>query len=152
MLHRHSQRRTCDTVHVQQWTRTCATRARVRMAVHVPCHPLVTSNSTSVSVLMAHQGPTARVRTYYTALNKEFESVFDKYSRIKANLLYVDDVATAVITNACYSQPCLNGGTCQAAWYDSNIFWCTCPIFYVGLQCECTYSSLLHLHRIYTSM
>ncbi len=39
-----------------------------------------------------------------------------------------------VATNPCYTNPCVNGGTCQVAGI--NLFRCVCPIGFNGIQCE----------------
>lgn len=35
--------------------------------------------------------------------------------------------------DACFSSPCLNGGTCQS---NGNSFFCTCANFYSGTTCQ----------------
>jgi hypothetical protein len=39
-----------------------------------------------------------------------------------------------VATNPCYTNPCVNGGTCQVA--GQNLFRCVCPVGFNGIQCE----------------
>lgn len=55
---------------------------------------------------------------------------------------------TLKATNACFSNPCLNGGTCTV---DSNgAYYCTCPDFYNGQNCNiCNYKKWKILKNSY---
>lgn len=43
------------------------------------------------------------------------------------------NIINFLLVNACFNNPCLNGGTCTTS---GNSYVCTCPTFYSGINCQ----------------
>ena len=76
-------------------------------------------------------------------MHTEYDFVFKNSKQefyLKICIIFLVPTTTTTTTttttpNPCLSSPCQNGGTCSA-WPGGAGYYCNCPCFYGGLNCQ----------------